>query len=281
MVAIPAFFLYDKREVMEMEFSERLLALRKRAGFSQEKLAEACGVSRQAVSKWEAGQSQPDMEKLAILGKLFGVSLDELVSGEEKRAEAREIRFGLPVYHYEYKSRRKLFGIPLLHVNIGWGRPYVAKGIFAVGGIAIGVVSLGGIALGGLCFGALALGLLAFAGVSVGLLAAFGGMAIGGLALGGVAVGLVSFGGVAVGKYAVGGAAFASDVAVGGAASAHLAIVLQETGGRTLYIGGRSIPIESTEQARALILQSYPHMGKTLLRFLTFFTQYGGNHLHA
>lgn len=264
-----------------MEFCERLQTLRKRAGLSQEKLAETCGVSRQAVSKWEAGQAQPDMDKLILLSKLFGVSLDELVKGEKAQGASypQQYRFGLPAYHYEYKSKRTVFGIPLLHVNMGWGRPYVAKGIIAIGDVSIGLISLGVFAIGGLCLGALGLGLLAFAGLAVGFLA-FGGVAVGALASGGVAVGVLAFGGLAVGKYAAGGAAFASDIAVGGAASGHLAFVFGDDGRKILYMGGQQIPIETAEQARAWILRAYPHLWKPVLNFLTMLFQ-GGVHLRA
>ena len=62
-----------------MEFNNRLYSLRKQKGLSQEELANRINVSRQTVSKWEIGDSTPDMEKLAALSDLFGVSLDELV----------------------------------------------------------------------------------------------------------------------------------------------------------------------------------------------------------
>lgn len=277
MVDIPAVFLYNKHEVKSMEFGDRVQALRKRAGLSQEKLAEKLGISRQAVSKWEAGQSQPEMEKLVALCELFGVGLDELVRGVKNDAQQPnlggrqwETLFGMPAYHYEYKSKRTVFGMPLLHVNVGWGRPYVAKGIFAVGGIAVGVVSLGGIAFGVFAFGALALGLLSFAGIAVGLLAC-GGMAAGGAALGGAAVGIFAFGGLAAGKYAVGGAAFASDIAVGGFARGHIAIVEAENGAKTFFLNHRQLPAMQTEQVRAMILREYPHIWKPLLHFLTMF----------
>lgn len=53
--------------------------LRKQKDFSQEELANRLNVSRQTVSKWEVGESTPDMEKLVAISDLFGVSLDELV----------------------------------------------------------------------------------------------------------------------------------------------------------------------------------------------------------
>ena len=65
-----------------MEFGNRLYELRKRQGFSQEELASHLNVTRQTVSKWEIGDSTPDMEKLTALSGLFGISLDELVLGK-------------------------------------------------------------------------------------------------------------------------------------------------------------------------------------------------------
>ena len=62
-----------------MEFNNKLYELRKQKGLSQEELASRLNVSRQTVSKWEVGDSTPDMEKLIAMSDLFGVSLDELV----------------------------------------------------------------------------------------------------------------------------------------------------------------------------------------------------------
>ena len=66
-----------------MEFNNKLYELRKQKGFSQEELAGRLNVSRQTVSKWEIGESTPDMEKLVAISDLFEISLDELVKGEE------------------------------------------------------------------------------------------------------------------------------------------------------------------------------------------------------
>ena len=54
---------------------------RKAKGLTQEQLAEELGVSRQAVSKWESGQSIPDVDKLAALSRFFGVTADSLLGG--------------------------------------------------------------------------------------------------------------------------------------------------------------------------------------------------------
>jgi transcriptional regulator with XRE-family HTH domain len=61
---------------------ERLREQWKRRGLSREELAEALGVSRQAVSKWEGGQSLPDLEKVADLCRLLEISMDWLVFGQ-------------------------------------------------------------------------------------------------------------------------------------------------------------------------------------------------------
>lgn len=68
-----------KGGTMIMEFNNRLYELRKQKGFSQEELANRLNVSRQTISKWEVGDSTPDMEKLIAISDLFEISLDELV----------------------------------------------------------------------------------------------------------------------------------------------------------------------------------------------------------
>lgn len=69
--------------------SEKIRALRRRAGLSQEELAETVGVSRQAVSKWESAGSVPDLQKVIQLANLFGVSTDYLLK-DEMEPENRE-----------------------------------------------------------------------------------------------------------------------------------------------------------------------------------------------
>ena len=66
----------------------KLYELRKNAGLSQEALADRLGVSRQAVSKWECGESLPDTDNLITISKLFEVSLDELVGNGAKQSVA-------------------------------------------------------------------------------------------------------------------------------------------------------------------------------------------------
>ena len=63
-----------------MKLSEKLYKLRKEHGLSQEQLADALGVSRQAISKWEGGAAIPEVEKLLALSKYFGVTTDYLLN---------------------------------------------------------------------------------------------------------------------------------------------------------------------------------------------------------
>ncbi|WP_294551431.1 helix-turn-helix transcriptional regulator [uncultured Pseudoflavonifractor sp.] len=66
-----------------MELNERIAAARRAAGMSQEQLGEALGVSRQAVSKWESGQTKPDLEAVSKMCELFHLSADYLLLGKE------------------------------------------------------------------------------------------------------------------------------------------------------------------------------------------------------
>lgn len=75
---------------MDGKTGERLLAYRKAHGLTQEQLAEKVFVTRQAVSKWERGESLPDLEVLVALAEIYGVTLDEIVRGESG-AQRREV----------------------------------------------------------------------------------------------------------------------------------------------------------------------------------------------
>lgn len=205
-----------------MNFSEKLIMLRKREGLSQEQLADRLGVTRQSVSKWESGTAFPEIVKLISLSEIFGVSVDFLVknymkapeaSGEgssdaEQRADstrleakiddlASEYRKAWGAY-FSYTSRIRIFGLPLVSVRFGQfrhpSRDTLAVGIIAIGNFAVGVISLGLISLG-----VFSLGMIAF----------------GGLALGMVSIGWLAVGASAMGVYAVGAAANGLRVAAG------------------------------------------------------------------
>ena len=247
-----------------MKFSEKLIQLRKSRGWSQEQLGEQLGVTRQTVSKWELGATTPELEKLALMSDIFGVSTDELIKGDpHKSAEPAEpvklaesdeavqdFKTMRSRMHFEYKSRQIVRGIPLVHINFGFGR-YTAKGIFALGNKAVGVVSGGFLSVGVVSYGLISAGLLAFGTISAGVLA-FGAAAAGLVAFGGAAAGWFAYGGAACGMYAVGGAAAASDIAFGGYASAHVAIGDVVQGAVEV---SRSAP---AEEVKGLIMRELP-----------------------
>ncbi len=89
-----------------MEFNEKLQELRKQKGLTQDALAEALFVSRTAVSKWESARGYPNIDSLKAIAKFFGVTIDELLLGEEllviaeedsrqKEAHLRDMVYGL------------------------------------------------------------------------------------------------------------------------------------------------------------------------------------------
>ena len=82
---------------MNVETANRLMQYRKKAGLSQEELADKLGVSRQAVSKWECAESSPDTDNLIALSKIYGVSLDELINDNPKEKEEKK-KDGLNVH---------------------------------------------------------------------------------------------------------------------------------------------------------------------------------------
>ena len=67
-----------------MEIGNKILELRKSTGLSQEELAEKVGVSRQTISKWELGETSPDIKQAKELSKIFNISIDELVNNDRK-----------------------------------------------------------------------------------------------------------------------------------------------------------------------------------------------------
>ena len=102
----------------------------------------------------------------------------------------------------DYRSDAKIMGLPLVHVALGGkygGKRGVARGIIAVGDIAVGVVAVGGAAVGVVAIGGAAVGVVALGGCAVGLAVAVGGFALGAVAAGGLAIGVVAAGGLGIG----------------------------------------------------------------------------------
>lgn len=104
-----------------MTLREKLIVLRDKAGITQMSLAHQLGVSRQAVTRWESGDTAPSMDKLKALAKIYDVSLDWLCSDADemegrdkqptKKQEATEINEDKQQSAVQNKSRQKKVGI--------------------------------------------------------------------------------------------------------------------------------------------------------------------------
>lgn len=77
-----------------MSFADNLIELRKYHDYSQEELAEMIGVSRQTLSKYETGESLPDIEKCKLLADVFSVTIDDLISYEKGNED--NLGLGIP-----------------------------------------------------------------------------------------------------------------------------------------------------------------------------------------
>ena len=251
-----------------MEFSEKLMQLRRCQGLSQEQLADRLGVTRQSVSKWEGGAAMPELSKLVMLSELFGVSVDYLVKDYLEEPETPEGESHTQVERLErkvddltrdyrrsfgpvfsYTSRTKILGLPLVSVRFGHDRHPTANntavGVVAVGNFSVGVVSVGLIAVGVIPVGMIALGLLA---------------------LGMVAVGVAALGISAVGICAAGVSALGWKAAVGVVAAGKTAIG-QEASGTHVLLWGDGI---TAAQAGAFLAEHCPELPGPLLRALSF-----------
>lgn len=112
---------------MAMALSDRILELRTGMGLSQGDLADRLEVSRQSVSKWETGQSVPDLDKIIKLADLFGVTVDELVrEGERPQPPQPE-----PRIVYVERERRGLTRVQKAGVCME-----IAGGVLALMGLA-------------------------------------------------------------------------------------------------------------------------------------------------
>ena len=259
-----------------MEFSEKLMALRRREGLSQEQLADRLGVTRQSVSKWESGAAMPELVKLISMSELFGVSIDYLVKNqmeeleevtgcltETTRLEEKVDDLAKYFRGYAYDSETRLFGLPLVSVRFtrrGFpGRDGVAKGVIAIGNAAVGVVAIGAAGVGVFSLGAFSVGVLSI-----------GALAVGTVSLGAIAVGILAFGSAAVGVYAGGVAAVGQKIAVGIAALGETAVG-QDASGQNILLWSDGL---TCAQVEAFLREHNPNLWYPLLRKLSFWGTY-------
>ena len=108
-----------------MEFQQRLYELRKQSGLSQEGLADLLGVSRQAVQKWEAGTSRPDLDNLAALeeaehaAKFAELLGDVVTDSTKKNLEMRvDAENGATAGKFELAKKAKELGLDAIHDTV-------------------------------------------------------------------------------------------------------------------------------------------------------------------
>lgn len=131
-----------------MTIGERLLKLRKERNLSQEELANVLDVSRQTISKWETDQSTPDFDKIIPLCEFFGITSDELLTGNSNIKEAkkenvksnfaRNIAVAVMLYIFAIITIiifAAQFGQPIIGVSLFFGLIAIATGILIYNGI--------------------------------------------------------------------------------------------------------------------------------------------------
>ncbi|MGL9892028.1 hypothetical protein IGJ19_000159 [Enterococcus sp. DIV1368b] len=128
-----------------MVMPERIQHLRKTKGLSQEELADTMGVSRQAVSKWESGQSTPDLEKIILMSEFFGVTTDYILKGietvENKDEQSKEI-----ISKILYISSTAFVAIGLFSAFSGWYAEQALEDVW--GSMIIQAVGIAGYFIG-------------------------------------------------------------------------------------------------------------------------------------
>lgn len=248
-----------------MKISNAIANLRKCNNLNEEELANKLKVSKEDIINWESGKIEPNIDELKLLSKTFNISIDELVENNDFVKEDKK------VFHigYEYKSKKSIKGIPLIHINVGHKAKAKgiiaignnAKGVISIGGKSIGLISLGGLSLGIISIGGIGLGLFSIAGIALALLMSIGGISIAPFAIGGLAIGFLSLGGISIGFYSIGGYSIGKYISIGEYANGNIAI-----GNHT---NGNIIPIKpNSSDLRKLILENYPNTWDFIVNFI-------------
>lgn len=240
-----------------MTLGEKIYRLRTEKGLSQEAFGEVLNVSRQSVSKWETDQSVPELDKLVAISDFFEVSIDYMLKDEVKEDKsdtgdgesAYHIVYQYKRPHREYKSKKMIGSLPLVHVNVGPGL-YCAKGVIAIGNIAQGCIAIGFLAMGGLAVGIVSVGLLALACLAIGVLA-YGSAAVGVISFGAFSIGIFSIGALSVGQFAFGANARGAQVAIGDVARGKVALGYSQAIGDYTQVSNRQ-PFDYEGACRAI-----------------------------
>lgn len=164
-----------------MKLNEKISLYRKKSGLSQEAFAEKIGVSRQAVSKWETGESAPEISKLKAISECFGVTIDFLLSYDEtppekeKKAEKRNFTDKFDLWLDTLPDRTIAF---IKKYNWVLGIVLALFGLYRIISIIPGLSAIsmvGGSSVGGMAF---SFGLVYIFNFIVGLAMLIGGIVI-------------------------------------------------------------------------------------------------------
>ena len=262
-----------------MTFAEKLIELRKGRGWSQEELGERLGVTRQTVSKWELGSTTPEMEKLAAMGELFGISLYELVRGgesytvtgdvpEQKVIVVKKSRF----VRGEFKSEKKWCGKPLVHINFrGRADGFLAIGLLARGIFSIGLLSMGVVTIGLLSLGVVVIGALMAVGIAADALISAGVFSFGIISAGVFSFGLISFGWLTGGVMSMGmyttGVLAKGTIAIGSHAEGVVVLGKETLGEIEMHL-----PVTS-EEFRAAVESRLPNTPRFIVDFFSWLAE--------
>lgn len=146
-----------------MDFSEKLLTLRKARDLTQEELAEKLNVSRQSVSKWESGQAVPELDKIVAMSAVFDVTTDyllksseiddlsvktEMLEKQQEQMLARELRqrkvrecilYGIVIYlvyfAVYFMERGLIWDYIFWETDMGWGAIVMAEFLAATAAV--------------------------------------------------------------------------------------------------------------------------------------------------
>ena len=104
---------------MNIKLADRLVALRKENGYSQEVLAEKLGLSRQSISKWERAEASPDTDNLIALAQVYNMTLDELLgNGESAPKKETKVKEKTPMTNAQIKGKKLMKIMPIISIAV-------------------------------------------------------------------------------------------------------------------------------------------------------------------
>ncbi len=104
---------------MNIKLADRLVALRKENGYSQEVLAEKLGLSRQSISKWERAEASPDTDNLIALAQVYNMTLDELLGNDESAPKKEtKVKEKTPMTNAQIKGKKLMKIMPIISIAV-------------------------------------------------------------------------------------------------------------------------------------------------------------------